>query len=290
MLSYQHGYHAGNFADVVKHFTLTRLLNYLTLKEKPIFYLETHAGRGIYDLRSEQAIKTGEAGEGIEKLWGCQDELSDLFLPYFNVIRLENPNVDLPDLAGSLSNLQYYPGSPLFALRQLRPQDRLFACELHPQEFAALQPLKFKQPQMKIHLSHSNGLSQLAALLPPPERRGLIFIDPSYEIKTDYQLIPKEVAAAYRRFNTGIYCIWYPIIEKQWHKELLSGLSQINVASSLRVELNLPKADKKGMTGCGLWIINPPYVLANELHEALPKIAELLGQPSSTYLIESKGC
>lgn len=287
MLSYQHGYHAGNFADVVKHFTLTRLLSYLMIKEKPIFYLETHAGKGFYDLYSAQSLKTGEASEGIEKLWPQQELLSELFLPYFESIRIENQDADV-ELRCTQPNLHYYPGSPLFALRQLRPQDRLFACELHPQEFAALRQLQSKRSNMKLHLSHTNGLSQLSALLPPPERRGLIFIDPSYEIKTDYQLIPKEVAAAYRRFNTGIYCIWYPIIEKKWHEELTSGLSRIESASDLRVEFYLPHSDRSGMVGCGLWIINPPYVLAEELNAALPKLSELLSQPPSSFSIESR--
>lgn len=275
MLSYQHGYHAGNFADVVKHFTLTRILQYLTLKEKPFFYLETHAGKGRYDLRSQEALKTAEFRQGIDALWPHQALLSDLFDPYLQAIRSENPT----------GELEIYPGSPLLAMHQSRRQDRVFAAELHPAEFQALTALKTSVPGASIQLSQSDGLAQLNALLPPPERRGLVFIDPSYEIKTDYQLIPNKLQGALARFSTGIYCIWYPILSARWHAQMISTFSEM-ATKHLRVEFCLTDLANQGMVGSGLWIINPPYVLAQELGIALPQLVTFMAQGRASFLIE----
>lgn len=272
MLSYQHGYHAGNFADVVKHVTLSRILNYLCQKEKPVFYLETHSGKGQYDLNSAETLKTGEAHQGIEQIWTKQNLLPDVFQSYLDVIRMYNAD----------GSLRYYPGSPAFALQQLRPQDRLFCCELHPREFNALQQLPRQRREMKMHVSHANGLEQLAALLPPKERRGLVFIDPSYEIKTDYRTIPLDVKNAYQRFNQGVYCIWYPILSEKYHIQMVSSFAKIS-SRNLRVEFNLSSQAHSGMTGCGLWIINPPYVLASELEAALSVLVTLLNPGLSTF-------
>lgn len=275
MLSYQHGYHAGAFADVVKHFTLVSILRYLCRKEKPFFYLETHAGKGLYDLKSLESQKTGEARLGIEQLWMHQTQLSDLFIPYLESIQKCNPDGDL----------RYYPGSPVLAMHHMRPIDRLYCCELHPREYQELQRIKRIDREIKIHLSHCNGLDQLAALLPPPERRGLVFIDPSYEIKIDYRQIPDFVGAAYRRFNKGVYCIWYPIVEERWNVPLIANLAKIN-APSLRVEFNVMDVKNPGMTGCGLWVINPPFVLAAELKAVLPELVQLFNPGVSSYNVQ----
>ncbi len=272
MLSYQHGYHAGNFADVVKHFTLARILDYLCQKEKPVFYLETHSGKGLYDLKSVEAAKTGEAHQGIEQVWANQKQLPDVFRPYLDVIRMYNPD----------GLLRYYPGSPAFALQQLRQQDRLYCCELHPREFNALQQIPRQRREMKMHVSHTDGLEQLCALLPPPERRGLVFIDPSYEMKTDYRLIPEYIQNAYRRFNNGIYCIWYPILSEKSHIQMVSSIAKIG-PRNLRVEFKLSDPAHPGMTGCGLWVINPPYVLAAELKVALSVLVTLLNPGISAF-------
>ena len=215
MLSYQHSYHAGNFADVIKHFTLTRLLHYMTTKEKPMFYLETHSGRGMYDLHDKDALKTGEARQGIERLWEKKDQVPDVFAPYIGMITSLN----------KARELRYYPGSPAIAIQSLRKQDRLFFCELHPGEFLHLQRLPCLGK--RVFYDNSNGLEKLPALLPPPERRGLIFVDPSYEIKTDYRQLPESLKSAYLRFSTGVYCIWYPLVDKKLHAQLLRGLNAI---------------------------------------------------------------
>lgn len=275
MLSYQHGYHAGNFADVVKHLTLTRLLNYMISKDKPLLYLETHAGCGLYDLHDQQALKTGEAREGIELLWSKKDQLPPLFSSYLQPMTTLNPG----------KSLRSYPGSPWLAINTLRACDRIVCAELHPGEIAQLQ--KLPHPGKRVSYRHSNGFDELKALLPPIERRGLIFIDPSYEVKTDYRQVPKQIKAAYQRFATGVYCLWYPIVNKQHHEQLLRGLNDIGSGDNLRIEFYLTTANKAGMTGCGLWVINPPYVLASELKTALEALQKLFNPGVSSYLIEN---
>lgn len=274
MLSYQHGYHAGNFADVIKHLTLTRLLTYMTTKEKPLFYLETHAGKGMYDLQDKLALKTGEARHGIDLLWAHRKHLPALFLPYLQLIAPFNKS----------DTLRYYPGSPSLAINLLREQDRQYYCELHPGEYEHLQNLP--HAGKRVSYSNSDGLAKLTALLPPAERRGLIFLDPSYEIKTEYRQIPASVKAAYHRFSTGVYCIWYPLVDNKLHAQLLRGLENIGADNTLRVEFYLTGTPKPGMTGCGLWIINPPYVLQLELKQALEALRKLFNPGVSSFLIE----
>lgn len=273
MLSYQHGYHAGNFADVVKHFTLARLLNYMTQKDKPLFYLETHSGRGMYDLQSTQALKTKEALSGIESLWSQYPSLPTVFQPFIQTIL--NINTD--------GVLRYYPGSPELAIQTLRDQDRLFFSELHPGEFEYLSQLPKREK--RIFYSNEEGMSNMLALVPPVERRGLIFVDPSYEIKTDYRTIPIALKSAFDKFSTGVYCLWYPIIDNKLHQQLLRELAKIK-GRSLRVEFYLSKIEKMGMAGCGLWIINPPYVLAEELKLALQALKNIFNPSTSYYLID----
>lgn len=273
MLSYQHGYHAGNFADVVKHLTLSRLLSYMTHKEKPIFYLETHSGRGSYDLKEGQAVKTKEHQQGIELLWKQKETLPAPFNPYLQILRRMNP----------ANELRYYPGSPSLALHLLREQDRLFCSELHPREFEHLQRLP--SDGKRVFFSHSDGVENLKSLLPPPERRGLIFIDPSYEIKTDYKSMPKAIKAAYQQFSTGVFCLWYPIVDKYFHEQLLRGLDNIDVANPLRLEFNLSHLAGPGMTGCGLWMANAPYVLKEEMKIILQELRSLFNPGSSSFSI-----
>ncbi|KTD24440.1 23S rRNA (adenine(2030)-N(6))-methyltransferase RlmJ [Legionella maceachernii] len=275
MLSYQHGYHAGSFADVIKHLTLTRVLVYMTSKEKPLFYLETHSGRGMYDLKNSQAMKTGENLQGISLLWLQKAKLPAVFSQYLHVIHHVNESEEL----------RFYPGSPSLAIDLLRPQDRLYCCELHPREFESLQ--KLPHGGKKVFFSHSDGIANLNALLPPTERRGLIFIDPSYEIKTDYKEVPKAIKSAYHRFATGVFCLWYPIIDNRLHEQLLRAMASINAQSALRIEFNLTQSIQTGMTGCGLWIINPPYVLAEEMRTALKHLSTLFNPGVSSFIVET---
>ncbi|KTD23413.1 protein involved in catabolism of external DNA [Legionella lansingensis] len=274
MLSYQHGYHAGNFADVVKHLTLSRILNYMIQKEKPLFYLETHAGRGIYDLQDSQAVKTREYLQGIHLLWQEKNKLSTLFSPYLQCISDINPT----------GSLRFYPGSPALAIALLRPQDRIYCCELHPREFEHLQTLA--HPRKRVFYEHHDGLFNLNALLPPPERRAIIFLDPSYEIKQEYKEIPKAIKAAYQKFSTGVFCLWYPLVDKKLHEQLLRGMENIGAPNTLRIEFSLNPMINQGMTGCGLWIINPPYALTNEMKTILNQLCSLINPGTSSFIVE----
>ncbi|MDF1756964.1 MAG: 23S rRNA (adenine(2030)-N(6))-methyltransferase RlmJ [Legionellaceae bacterium] len=256
MLSYQHSYHAGCFADVVKHVVLLKILSYMVSKDKPMFYLETHAGRGKYDLFGKHSQKTGEAAQGIESLWSNKLQLPEFFSEYIQSIRNLNES----------ENLRYYPGSPSFAIDMLRQQDRAFLCELHPGEFEYLNNLPHNGK--KVFCSNSNGIEQLKSQLPPREKRGLIFIDPSFELKKEYITVPDAINAAYKRFSTGVYCLWYPLINDKFHEQLTRGLSKIKTNNYLHLEFRLNSTDHTGMDGCGFWIINPPYTLADEIKSA----------------------
>jgi 23S rRNA (adenine2030-N6)-methyltransferase len=273
MLSYQHGYHAGNFADVVKHLTLCRIATYMIEKEKPLFYLDTHAGCGLYNLNEKKAQKTAEFNVGIARLWEQRKNLPPLFSSYINTIESLN-----------LSSLRYYPGSPYLALTILRAQDRLICTELHPQEFNHLERL----PHLKkrIFFNQMDGIKAIHALLPPPERRGLIFIDPAYEVKTEYKKIADAVNQAYCRFATGIYCIWYPIIDSRLHTQLIQKIKQDHLKKVLRIEFSLSTLREQGMTGCGLLIVNPPFRLAQEMTTILDYLTTTINPGKSFYLIE----
>lgn len=275
MLSYQHSYHAGNFADVVKHVTLSRLLNYIIQKDKPLFYLDTHAGRGLYHLNHAHALKTAEAQSGIGLLWPHKNQLPPVFSTYIDAIKHVNPN----------ETLAFYPGSAQIAIHALRPTDRLFFNERHPLEFEQLAQLS--KQNKRIVYQEQDGLIALKALLPPIERRGLIFIDPSFEMKTDYRDIPRALNNAYERFSTGMYCLWYPIIDNKLHQQLLRGLHQIPSTNHLRLEFNLTSRPQFGMTGCGLWIINPPYLLAGELQSAMQTLKKLFNPKESFFSIST---
>lgn len=275
MLSYQHGYHAGNFADVIKHLTQIRILDYMLQKSGPLLYLDTHAGKGMYDLHDQQALKTQEMVDGIQRLWQNRKRLPTVFKPY--LLLLEKLNGD--------GSLRYYPGSPWLAIQMLRNQDRIVSCELHPGEFQRLNQLSHEGKRVMFY--HDDGFTYLNALLPPSERRGLIFLDPSYEIKTEYQRTINALEKAYKRFATGVYCLWYPLLDNPWHMQLIKGLRKIGSHDYLQIEFYQAIAKKEGMTGCGLWIINPPYTLANELTFALDALKTLFNAGCSSYIIQT---
>ncbi len=275
MLSYQHGYHAGNFADVIKHIALSRLLNYLTAKDKPLFYLETHAGSGQYDLKNKQAEKTGEYKQGIKLIWPDRKSLAPVFKDYIQAI------IKLNEQDG----IRLYPGSPYLAINALRMQDRLYFCELHPTEYDALD--KMAHFNKKVHLDNTDGIKMMSALLPPPEKRGLIFIDPSFEIKDEYKTIPVALKQAVARFSTGVYCLWYPVVNRKLTDQLVRGMKDIGAKNALRIEFNLTLARVGGMTGCGLWIINPPYTFAAEIKTVLDTLRSYFNPTVSSYIVES---
>lgn len=275
MLSYQHGYHAGNFADVIKHIALTRLLNYLTLKDKPLFYLETHSGKGLYDLKNKQAEKTQEYKQGVKLIWGARNSLPAVFQDYIHPLEELNPT----------GELRYYSGSPFLTIHKLRLHDRMYFCELHPREFETLSQLP--RLNKKAHFSNCDGIAAMKALLPPPEKRGLIFIDPSFEVKDEYKEIPLAIKHAYSRFATGVFCLWYPLVNKKLTDKLHRGMKEIDAKNSLCIEFNLTSAPTEGMSGCGLWVINPPFTFAEEMQAVLKSLKAYFNPGVSSYIIEN---
>lgn len=247
MLSYQHGYHAGNLADVHKHALLAVMLDYLTRKPKPLFYLETHAGRGLYDLQGAEARKTGEAAQGIGRAMGWFDASH----PYARIlasVRREH---------GAAA----YPGSPLIACHGLRDIDTLHLAERHPAEYAALQDAM--RPH-RVQVYHRDGFELAQALTPPAPRRGLMLVDPSYETAADYSDMARFIGQIARKWNVGVIALWYPILTDARHATMLKALEGAH-PDAMRHEVGFPPA-RPGhrMIGSGMFVINPPYGLPQE--------------------------
>ena len=265
LLSYRHIYHAGNFADVLKHLVLARVLRHLTAKDKPLCYFDTHAGSGSYALHSAAARQNREFDSGIGGLWE-RTELPAAVSDYVDLVRAANPG----------GALQRYPGSPWFARHLLRQRDRLLLCELHPDDCLRLR--RDCEGDRRVRICEGDGFRELLARLPPPERRGLVLIDPPYEIKTDYQAVVDALSGAHRRFATGVYAIWYPVVERARVQQLERRVKASGIRSVQRFELSVrPDSMGQGMTGSGMLVVNPPWTLAAELAQALPWLAEVLG-------------
>ncbi len=267
MLSYQHAYHAGNFADIHKHAVLVRLLAALQRKDKPFCYLETHAGRGRYDLRSSEAQKTAEFKAGIGQLWG--QSAAPLLAPLFEAVKGLNPD----------GKLRTYPGSPLIARASLRPQDRMQLMELHPGEFEALKEVFRGDRQVGLH--QRDGFEGVLALSPPAEKRGLVLVDPSYELKEDYQQVPQWSAKLFQRWSTATLAIWYPLLPAGRHQLLLKGLERSGLRKILVSELSVAPSDGEGMYGSGMAVVNTPWQLDEELAQCLPGLAQQLAGPGA---------
>lgn len=247
MLSYQHIFHAGNLADVHKHGLLAWCIAYLTRKDKPLTYIETHAGRGLYDLDDPAAQKTQEAAEGILKAQ-----------PFFDP---QHPYLVTLQKIRTLYGPQAYPGSPMIAATLLRPCDKLHLAELHPAEFDAL---RHNMSPFAVQCHKRNGFDLAHSLCPPTPKRGLLLMDPSYEIKSDYAEIPKHIAKIARAWNVGTLCLWYPILKSQRHKPMLAALVA-NHPEAFRHEVAFPPArEDHGMIGSGMFFINPPFGLQDE--------------------------
>lgn len=267
MLSYRHAFHAGNHADVLKHLVLVELLDYYNRKDKPWYYVDTHAGGGCYALESEQAGKTAEAADGIGRLWS-RDDLPPAVAAYVDAVRQFNPH----------GKLLFYPGSPALAMTRARAQDRLRLFELHPTDFESLQRT-FANEQERVQVRRSDGFGALKAVLPPPSRRAVVLIDPPYEVKDDYRRVVDTVRDAMRRFPTGTFVVWYPMLVRPEARALPERLAGLAAASWLDVRLAVRGAprDGLGMFGSGLYVINPPWVLPQRLEAALPWLVQRLG-------------
>ena len=268
MLSYRHAFHAGNHADVLKHLIEVQLLRYLAQKEKPFWYIDTHAGAGCYTLDTGYATQNAEYESGIARLWQRTDAPTPL-AEYLTLIKKFNPD----------NTLKLYPGSPLIAQEMLRGQDASRLFELHPSDHEILQE-NFSGYGSRMLMQQSDGFGALKALLPPPPRRALILIDPPYEEKQDYQRVVSALREGLKRFANGIYAVWYPQLQRAESRQLPEQLKQLEVKSWLHVALNVsaPSAEGFGMHGSGMFILNPPWTLHRELTEVMPYLVKVLGQ------------
>jgi len=268
-VNYAHAFHAGGFADVFKHAVLCRILHYLRGKPAAFRVIDTHAGAGLYDLASSEAARGGEWHDGIEKLMAAAlpADAAALLAPYLEVIGALNER----------GRLTVYPGSPAVARAWLRPQDRLIACEIERQAANAL--ARNLRGDARIKTLALDGWTALTAYVPPPERRGLVLVDPPFEQAGDFHRLSHGLAAAHRKWATGIYMLWYPIKDRGEPDALAKRLSRLGLTKTLRAELTVaPLSDHGRLNGCGLIICNPPWVLADELAILLPALVKILGR------------
>lgn len=266
-MNYRHAYHAGNFADVVKHAVLALAIERLKVKDAPFCVIDTHAGVGRYDLSAPAANKTGEYKTGIGRLLAQDpDTLPSELRPYLAAVKALNGG----------GGLRWYPGSPRLVRSLLRRQDRLVAIELHAEDAATLAALFERDPQVKVQ--QMDGYGGLKALLPPRERRGLVLIDPPFEERDEFERLVQGLRQAYRRWATGHYVIWYPIKDRVPVAAFHDALKAMGIARILAVELLLRAADDaERLNGCGLVLVNPPWPIEDKLRKLMPALATLLG-------------
>jgi 23S rRNA (adenine2030-N6)-methyltransferase len=268
-MNYRHIYHAGNFADVLKHAVLTRLVVYMTQKDKAFRVLDTHAGIGLYDLSSEEAQKTGEWQDGIGRLLDADipAKAKALLAPYLTAVRDLNPD----------GGLKLYPGSPKLTRMLMRPQDRLSAMELHPDDYETLHRLFDGDFQSRI--TQLDGWLALGAHLPPKEKRGLVLVDPPFEVAGEFERLADGLAKAWRRFSGGTFCLWYPLKQGAPIAAFHAALQALEIPKMLCAELSVRSdRDTTGLSGSGLIIVNPPYTLKDELDVLLPFLKDRLKQ------------
>ncbi len=275
MFSYRHAFHAGNHADVLKHVVLIQLLRHLALKDTAFWVIDTHAGAGLYSLEGEWAAKRSEFADGIGRLWQRADAPAAV-AAYLSVVRRLNPD----------AALRHYPGSPFLALQVLREQDRLRLFEMHPNESRVLARniTEAGRDTARRTVEHAaDGFAGLKTLLPPPPRRALVLIDPSYEDKRDYVRVVDALRDAMTRFATGCYAIWYPQVQRREAIDLPRRLVQVTGAHWLHVTLTVraPTPDGLGLHGSGMVVINPPWTLEATLRESLPWLRDSLAQDAA---------
>jgi 23S rRNA (adenine2030-N6)-methyltransferase len=281
MLAYRHAFHAGNHADVLKHTALVAVLRYMNLKDKGWRLVDTHAGAGGYSLQSEYAQKRGEFEQGIARLWDRQD--------------LPPPVADLCDLVRSFNGgnaLAQYPGSPALAHLLMRPQDQLRLFEIHPTDHKILASYLGDQPGVEVAMT--DGFASLKGQLPPTTRRGVVLIDPSYELKTDYARTLAALREALERFAEGVVVIWLPQLQlleaAQLPQRLKASAEKLGKKGWLHARLTVAQADERGfgMLGSSVFIANPPHTLAAELRPAVAWLAQALAQfPGASGLVET---
>jgi len=261
-MNYRHAFHAGNHTEVFKHSILVMLLEHFLLKDKPFFLLDTHAGLGLYDLSSDAALRTNEKADGIERIY----DRGVAACPRYTKI--------VHDVNGH--ELRYYPGSPEIAVRMLRPTDRLVACELHPEDHTLL---KNRYGIYKnVLVQHRNGYEAVKALLPPPERRGLVFIDPPFEVRSEAEQMLSALSAGLKRWATGTFCLWYPIKGPEISRQIATSIIEANYPKALQVELLPYKQDGEQLAGSGIVICNTPWKLDDQARSLCRELATVLGE------------
>jgi 23S rRNA (adenine2030-N6)-methyltransferase len=268
MLSYRHGYHAGNHADALKHIVLVALLRLLTQKEKPLLVVDTHAGAGMYSLEHGYAVRNAEYRNGIELLWKRNDPPQPV-ADYLGLVRAANPD----------GVLRHYPGSPRIALGVLRPKDHLRLFELHSTEQQLLAE-QFAEEGRRVMVTAGDGFAGMKAVLPPPSRRGLVLIDPSYELASDYRAVVAALRAGQERFATGTFVAWYPLLQRRESVELPEKLRRAAGADWLNIELQVtaPSPEGRGLHGSGMFIVNPPWKFSEQMRAIMPWLTRVLAQ------------
>ena len=268
-MNYRHSFHAGNFADVMKHIVLTRIIEYLKLKDKAFRVIDTHAGSGIYLLTEGDAARTGEWHGGIEKLLNTPVAANDLLQPYIHAVQAVN---------GSEA-LKTYPGSPKITRYLLRKQDRLTAIELHPKDAKLL--AKAFADDFQTRVIELDGWLSLGAHLPPKEKRGLVLIDPPFEEPGEFERLVEGLQKAHSRWPGGIYALWYPVKDRKGVAKFHSALAETGIAKVLRIELCIRGAsDEPQLDGSGMIVVNPPFTLVEELKVILPVLTDVLAEDS----------
>jgi|TARA_A100001391_G_scaffold57550_3_gene35267 23S rRNA (adenine2030-N6)-methyltransferase len=266
-MNYRHAFHAGNFADVVKHIILTRILAYLMRKDAAFRVIDTHAGVGLYDLLGDEAGRTGEWREGIGRLMAADlpEPAATLVAPYLAAVTAQNGD----------DQLRYYPGSPFIARHMLRDQDRLMALELHPTDAEALR--QNFEGDIQTRVTQLDGWAAMGTHLPPKEKRGLVLVDPPFEIKGEFERMVQALVKAHARWPGGTYAFWYPIKDPKDVQAYVKGLRATGIDKILRLELTIraPSIPPR-LHGTGMVVVNPPYVLEDEMRTLLPKLTGLL--------------
>ena len=279
MLSYRHAFHAGNHADVLKHYVLGLVLAYTKQKNKPFWYIDTHAGAGMYSLQDGYATQNYEFEEGISKLLAAPN-LPESLADYVAQIQSFN----------AANTLALYPGSPMVAEAYLRTDDKMRLFELHPRDYELLSE-NFAGFGRQVKVEMQNGFKGLKSCLPPPPRRAVVLIDPPYEDKQDYQYVVNAIQDSVKRFPTGTYIIWYPLLQRPEPAEMVDSLLALNLPNWLHVSLSIeaPSAEGFGMYGSGLFVINPPWTLPKTLEESMPVLTDMLAlDDSANFTLDSQ--
>ncbi|HMC17198.1 MAG TPA: 23S rRNA (adenine(2030)-N(6))-methyltransferase RlmJ [Albitalea sp.] len=278
MLAYRHAFHAGNHADVLKHTVLTMLLRYMNQKAKPYRLIDTHAGAGGYSLEGRYAQKKGEFEQGIARLW-TRDDLPDAVADYVARVREFNPQ----------GTLEQYPGSPAFAQMLLRAQDQLRLYELHPTDYRIL--ASYLGGVKGAEVKNADGFDALKSQLPPSTRRAVVLMDPSYEGHGDYARVVAALREGLARFAEGVYMVWYPQVQKVEAVELPRRLEALAPKGWLHVRMTVQEPDSQGfgLAGSGVFIINPPFSLHDQVLAVMPYLVDVLGQyDDASFVVEQR--